>query len=324
VVLGGARFAIAGAFDQSGVARFGREKSDFLRVRQKGLPDQILRLQLDMTLGSYKLRGQLTGDADLAWEADRAVVPSPNPAGAYTVIFPAKTPAIQGRDSTQYPQGHGVGTLAVLNSGKVRLTGTLADGSVVSFSGALSKENTFAFHTLLASGKGSISGQVGFRENAGESDCDGRDLVWFKPASSLHARYSAGWMDGIRVDLLGSVYKVPTSSQSVLPGLGPMSDQGNALVELSGGGLPAPGILLPVHLTPTHTVRVVTPGPEALSLVIRRTTGLWSGSFVHPMTRRRVPVTGVIFQKTSTSAGFLLGPGESGPAFLTPQTAVPK
>jgi hypothetical protein len=324
VVVGGARFAIAGVFDQTGVARFGREKSDAFRIRQKGLSDQVLRLQIDMTLGSHKLRGQLTGDTDLTWEADRAVVPSPNLAGAYTVIFPAKNPALQGRDSTQYPQGHGVGTLAVLNSGGVRLSGTLADGSVVSFSGALSKENTFAFHALLASGKGSISGQVGFRENAGESDCDARDLVWFNPANPLRARYPAGWMDGIRVDLLGSLYQAPTGSQSVLPDLGPMSDQGNALVELSGGGLPVPGIRLPVHLTPSHTVRVVTLGPEALSLVIRPATGLWSGSFVHPMTRRRVPVTGVIFQKTSTGAGFLLGPGESGPAFLTPQTAAPK
>jgi hypothetical protein len=319
-VLGGVRFALSGSFDQTGVARFGREKADFLRVRLPGLPEQVLRLQLDMALGSHKLNGELTGQGDLSWSADRAVSSTPNLAGKYTVVFPAKTPDEQGLDSAQYPQGHGVGTLAVLTSGGVRLSGTLADGSAVSFSGALSKENTFALYAPLASGKGALSGAVGFRETPGASDLDGQDLLWFNPASATRARYPAGWIDGIRVDLLGSVYRVPAAGQSALPGLVPVGPQGNALLELSGGDLPPPGIEIALNVTPAHTVRAVTPGPEALSLVIRPATGLWSGSFVHPVTRRRVAVSGVIFQKTSRGDGFLLGPSQSGPASLTPRS----
>jgi hypothetical protein len=319
-VLGGVRFALSGSFDQTGVARFGREKADFLRVRLSGLPEQVLRLQLDMALGSHQLNGQLTGQGDLSWSADRAVSSTPNLAGKYTVVFPAKTPDEQGLDSAQYPQGHGVGTLAVLTSGGVRLSGTLADGSAVSFSGALSKENTFAFYAPLASGKGALSGAVGFRENPGVSDLEGRDLLWFNPASATRARYPAGWIDGIRVDLLGSVYRAPAAGQSALPGLGAFGPQGNALLELSGGDLPPAGIEIPLNVTPAHTVRAVTPGPEALSLVIRPATGLWSGSFVHPVTRRRVPVSGVIFQKTSRGDGLLLGPSQSGPASLPPRS----
>jgi hypothetical protein len=319
-VLGGVRFAFSGSFDQTGVARFGRQKADFIRVRLPGQPEQVLRLQLDMALGSHKLNGQLTGQGNLSWSADRAVSSAPSLAGKYTVVFPAKTPAQQGLDSAQYPQGHGVGTLSVLTSGGVRLSGTLADGRAVSFSGALSKENTFAFYAPLASGKGALSGAVGFRETPGASDLDGQDLLWFNPFSAARKRYPAGWINGIRVDLLGSVYRVPAAGQSALPGLGAVGPEGNALLELSGGDLPPAGIQIPLNVTPAHTVRAVTPGPEALRLVIRPATGRWSGSFVHPVTRRRVPVSGVIFQKTSRGDGFLLGPSQSGPASLTPRS----
>jgi len=56
-----------------------------------------------------------------------------------------------------------------------------------------------------------------------------------------------------------------------------------------------------------------------LSLKVRPATGKFTGSFVHPLTSKPVPFTGLFLQATENEAGgFFLGPNTSGAVMLEP------
>jgi len=50
-------------------------------------------------------------------------------------------------------------------------------------------------------------------------------------------------------------------------------------------------------------------------------TGLISGSFVHPLTGRASAIRGVILQKQNSALGFFLGPNRVGPVNIAPAGA---
>ena len=50
-------------------------------------------------------------------------------------------------------------------------------------------------------------------------------------------------------------------------------------------------------------------------------TGLISGSFVHPLTGRAAAIRGVILQKQNSALGFFLGPNRAGPVNIAPAGA---
>ena len=134
--------------------------------RNNNLDSLELGLHLDVSNGTNKLAGVITvtGDPDATpfatLDADRALytaksnptAPFKNPPaglpGKYTAIFGAQAPGVQGLSPDLYPQGDGIAFITVNKDGTAKVTGTLADGSRVSTSNALSQTNALPFHVL--------------------------------------------------------------------------------------------------------------------------------------------------------------------------------
>ncbi len=335
LVLGGVSYAFKGSVDNGGVAHFGRDRATSFALVHRGQPARSLSLKIDVARGTDTLTGEVSEGAGAfaKIDADRAlfsskknpVAPLMNVAsdllGKYTVLFAAKSPAEEGRDATTFPQGDGFGFVKVLKSGVVKLTGTLADGTKISCSNALSKNRTWPFYVRLASGGGSLSSPITFRPQPDISDLDGLDLDWFKPMSSHGKRYTAGWPTGIHPDLIGAKYTKPATSEnrSVLPGLALSAPAGNATVTLTGADLPPAGIVKTVNIDPKNKVSVVAPGSDKIELTISGATGGFHGEFKDPLTRKTLIFKGAILQSQQLGSGFFLTPTGSGAVTVEPQ-----
>jgi hypothetical protein len=59
------------------------------------------------------------------------------------------------------------------------------------------------------------------------------------------------------------------------------------------------------------------PGPDKLALSIATPSGLFTGSFIDPVSRRRTKLQGVLFPDETTAAGYFLTPTHSGNITLT-------
>ena len=333
--LAGQSFTATGVFGTDGAAKFGKTGAADFAVKRKGAPELRLTLQVGLDALVDTIEGTLTeASAPFAQlSADRALytakknpilpyqaVPAALP-GKYTVRFAALTAPNQNYQATEYPQGDGVGVLAVSTSGVAKLTGTLADGTTFSYANSLSLAKRWPFYVPLMKGAGSISGDVTLGEDANtHSDLQGPGLQWYLPANPKAVRYPQGWPNSIATHLFGSRLVLPEvkSGASVLPGLSEPQPAGNASLHLSGGGLDGAGITQAFNITGKASAGVIQPNPAKATLSVPR-TGYFSGQFHFPETNKAGKYKGIIFQNTAQGYGFFLGPEQSGAAFLRNQ-----
>jgi len=67
----------------------------------------------------------------------------------------------------------------------------------------------------------------------------------------------------------------------------------------------------------TDSVTVLNPGADRLQMSINAKAGLFSGSFIHPITQKSTALQGALFQKNATAQGYFLSPTQSGAVSLT-------
>jgi len=329
--LAGQSFTATGVFGTDGAAKFGKTGTADFALKRKGASELRLTLQVGLDALVDTIEGTLT-DAGAPFAqliADRALYTAkknpvapyqpvpPELLGKYTVRFAALTAPNQNYQTTEYPQGDGVGVLSVSTSGVAKLTGTLANGTSFSYANALSLGKRWPFYIPLVKGAGSVGGYVTFSEDANtHSDLHGFGLQWYLPANPKSVRYPSGWADGIAVDLLGSTLTVPSvkSGLSVLDA-GSAQPTGNVSLRLKGGGLSGAGVEQAFNLTAKATAVAVQPNPTQATLSVPR-TGYFSGTFRFPDTNKAGKYKGIIFQGDTAGYGFFLGATESGSVSL--------
>jgi hypothetical protein len=334
----GRLFIARGNFDKGGVATFGKTKLPAFVLKRTGLPDLQLQLQLDVGAGTDKLRGTITQDGQpfATVESDRALYSSARvlPAGyqrveeallgRYTVAF--APPAVSSLADTTAMRGCGFGTVTITKLGTARLTGTLADGTMISYGNALSKAAAWPLYVPVTRGRGSMSGWISFPKTDGDAPAS-PGLMWFKPpaVSRFATLYPSGWPDGMQVDLTGSKYVMPKrlENRSVLPGLG-MADAaaGNAEAEFLGSGLPAEGLKAPLNILANNLVTPIVPNSDRLSMRLVASTGTFSGSFSPAAGGGRSAFKGVVLQKQQCAVGYFLRNGASGSIEVLPKAGV--
>lgn len=330
---------IGGIILNDGSAMFGKAPalSSSFAVTKKvsGVVTTIghLALTLNTTPGVDKVTGTLKtnandddNDAIGEIDADRALYVSKNPPvapflnvpttildpltnkGKYTAIF--QPTANGGMPANLFPQGIGHGTITVSKAGVAKIVGKLADGSPISYSNALSKTNQWPVYIALYKKSGIIAGQVAF-QNLAESDADCEDMVWFKPANVADKLYPAGWASGITVDFFASkfVNNPAISGKNALDAAGVIAPTVNAALDIASGLLT--GTIERDASVATNSkvtmVPSVTPDPEKVKLTISHGAGTISGSFIHSVSLKPTPFTGVVFQKTNSAYGYFIG-----------------
>ncbi len=257
------------------------------------------QLSIDFQLSSQKQPYEMIGRVtDGKWTATlvggRAAFSAPaNPApfaGTYTVLIPGQT-----EDPTR-PAGHGYGSLRVDTSGRIRLSGVLADGTKVTQSAVVTKNGSWPLYASLYSGSGSVISWLTF-VNRQNDDLNGA-LSWIKPPSSIALAYRNGFT--YECEAVGSKLTVVPGSKIL--------NLTDADVQFVGGGI-VPSFSNSVTFGLNNSV--VNASTNTLTMTFSPTTGIFKGKVVDPFTSQPFTFGGVAFQKMNAAFGFLLDAGQS-------------
>jgi uncharacterized repeat protein (TIGR03803 family) len=293
---------------------------------QKTLPGNIpLKLTLNLwqpanNLGAYMITGEIDQFGDTL-TLYRSLYTNANPAseaGNYTVLLPA----FSGTDNT-VPSGTGYGLLSVDRSGSTRIVGKLSDGTAFSsgvplvaktgYPLVLNAEVVIAADLPYQKGaSGFVGGTVSFADIAGVSDCSGT-FGWTKYGSyKTGSLYPDGFVTSM--SLIGSRYEPHHGA----PVLNLLNQSPNALIRLSEPDF-ANTLSSGVTISISNKITVDCSRVDNLKMTINATSGMFTGSFVHPVSGRTVNMQGVLFQKQNIGGGFFVGPTQSGAVNITSQ-----
>jgi len=288
-----------------------------------------LTLQFDTTdlageaFGQYQITGSYNGNSITAYHALYNSITNPAPeVGTYMVLLPAASST-----NPLIPSGSGYATVTVNENGTVTITGALADGTgfsdgVVITGGADPYADGFPIYTPLGyKVPGSLTGAIKFQDvpavsGTGGTDCDGT-VKWVKPAQTRTTFYPSGFTTTLSAE--GSRYAEPPFGTLAL---GVSGSDPNATITLTEPDFLAP-ITHQLLITPGATIRtdnvaVTNAGADSLSISISAYGGSFTGSFIQPLTGKKVTLKGAILYKQSEAAGFFISPTQSGNATILP------
>ena len=283
--VGGRSDSFTGQFDVGG------------RLRNKVTRSGSTPLELDLQLASD---GTLSGVvSNVAWtsalEGYRAVfnaATNPCPyAGRYTMVIPGE----EGEPGS--PEGSGYGLVTVDKAGQAVMSGTLAEGTVVSQSVPVSQDGDWPLYVSLYSGKGLLMAWLKFTLPGGLTNTA---ASWIKLTNSASTYYRGGFTNEFATPGSAYVY-VKTSRVLALT---------NGLIVFSGGNLAAP-VTNQVLLTATNRFLNLSTNP--MEVTVNVTNGYLSGWFKAPgLVGKTNQFKGVLLQEQNHGDGFFLATNHSG------------
>jgi hypothetical protein len=294
--LGGASFPFKGTLSTNGEAQ--------VTVNRRNQNPLTINLQIDLTPGMDRMVGTVS---DGTWSAgllaDQAIFdartnPAPE-AGKWTMAI-LGDPA-----SSTSPTGDGFGTITVDKSGRVRLTGTLADGTKLTQSALLSRDGDWPLFVPLYSGQGAILSRMNL--NAAGAGALRGEVRWTKPANSQSKVYPAGF--DVNTSAIGSPYLSPSRGNQILPFT-------SGQLALAGANLPA-DITNAIQLTAGN--RITNLSSNRLTLTFSAATGAFRGSVLNPSDDKPIGFSGVVLQNLNFGRGFFLNAAQSGSVILSAQ-----
>jgi len=319
--LGGKKISSTGQFTQD---QSGNEKCDLTFPVALGLSE--LSCQLTLLSGSNEIACQAhsktTGgqthitEGKLQYRLPATTDAIKQYARRKTVFFMS-----QGDDVDQ-PGGTGFGTMNVTNTLTASFTGTLPDGSGVTFSGMLLDNGGLMPFCSSTKPEAFFAG-----EYHPESVYDGR-AWWRLPPDSKRRLYPRGFK-AAPYGILAGAYNAPAPGMRIFPQMDNLSDLGQLIFNSSAHG---GEFRHNFRLATTHTAQPALPNARQIKLTFTAATGLFAGSFVleDPIVgssqtyKRTVTFRGMISSEIPLGGGFYLLPELPNPEAVpatTPATA---
>ncbi|HLP77369.1 MAG TPA: tandem-95 repeat protein [Candidatus Paceibacterota bacterium] len=251
-------------------------------------------LVLSIQLGTNDTSGQVFGSlTDGSWAAhlhgDLSPFSKTNAApfvANYTMVLPSDS---QGAGA---PAGFGYGTVKVSTLGKALLAGTLADGTKITQSAALSKDGSWPVYISLYKGGGAIVSWMNFT-NRTSDDLNGT-MRWLKSPSALTKYYPAGF--DAEAEAIGSKFSA-VAGTNILNA--PVAEIG-----FKDGNLPAE---FTNALRVAVNNKISNAGSNALQMTFTSASGTFQGKVTDPSTGRTFAFGGAVLQKAKTGFGSLFG-----------------
>jgi uncharacterized delta-60 repeat protein len=184
-------------------------------------------------------------------------------------------------------------------AGRARLTGKAADGSVLMASVDLSANGMLLLHFPLYRGQGFLNGRLFILDNRpNEPQTFYGGMRWSRPVSSA---YPLGFDQNVM--LRGRFYRPQLGS---LPPFGGLVESGLRFT-VSGGHISgAPEVWFHFNRSGRGVISQGSEiGMSSLRIQVSRSTGFFFGSFLHPVSRRRISFQGVLNDPVQ-SHGFAL------------------
>jgi hypothetical protein len=202
------------------------------------------------------------------------------------------------------------------------LSGNLSDGAAITPQAALLGMNgdwplysqlyrgTYVYTTnaILKTNieyKGALMGWINFT-NISPPGLKGT-VTWIKSVGApTNLLYPNGFTN--QIELLGSGYGAPKIGTRVL-------NWTNGTISLSGGDLT--NILTSAIRLGTNNILTVTSlNTNNIGLTLSVPNGIFSGSFLHPITKRTTAVRGAVLQNENGGGGYFLGTNRAGTILL--------
>jgi hypothetical protein len=212
--------------------------------------------------------------------------------------------------STTTPQGTGYVTLTTpAKGGTALLSGKLADGTAFTFATFIASgpygHQIMVFDSALYRSKGFLGGPLTFATEP-ETNLTGI-FQWVNPGGQSKTLYPLGFNTLLDVD--GAIYLPPVRNNQPIP-------LSSGTFTISDGGLPQP-FSVPIYLTvyPAESVIVTSStNPYKFKAAVNGVAGSFSGSFTHPVSKKTVTFTGLLYQNNNDAgaAGYFVGPILSG------------
>ena len=268
VSYGGVTYKVKGTFDENGVFSGAAGKFPLL-------------IGIDRTTPTGVITGQIfDGGMPSRFSATQSPFNAARPtalAGTYTLLLPPANAS----DDTR-PQGHGFATLNVTASGELRFAGKLADG--VSFAGAstVREDGLWEFYVPTFKGTGLVVGTLTFQNQPNVSDAHGQ-LRWVRPAAQRDGLFPAGFATTLPV--VASRYSSPPI------------DYADAVLNLSSAPLSSP-------LSFSEKFVATSLSDPSIRIALKAATGVFLGSAKSPVTKKRLLLEGVVFQKSRSARGY--------------------
>jgi hypothetical protein len=262
----------------------------------------VVLLTLKFQFGNGDTADQVQGElTDGTWisemRGNRAIFNRFNPAllaGKYTLVIPGNN------GDNSVPGGDGYGAVKVSSSGKIHLSGALADGTKFSESASLSKDGLWPLYVSLYKGSGSLASWIAFTNRAND-DLNGA-INWIKPPGT-GALYADGF--ATESDAMGSAYTPPP----------PTNTLSHAAIEFSGGNLISD---FSNDLFVSYNNKAFNTSTNSLKLVFSK-NGLFSGKVLEPGSGKKFKFAGAVLQKAgNVGYGALIGTNLSSRVIFQP------
>ena len=308
VLVDGKSWAFKGQLNAAGYA--------VVTVPRRGLTPLTFALQADLTGGSGEVTGTVSDGSDSygftvdesTFNAKTHAAPQ---AGRYTMVLAPDASAT----GTSVPQGNGYAVITISPNGTASIAGRLGDGTSYGATSHVADDGTLPVYCVPsgAPAGSSLTGLLTFQPTT-TSDLQGT-LTWTKASRARDLEYPAGF--STQLPAVGSLYVRP------LPGLHPLAvPAGPATVSFGDGNLEKP-LPVPVTVSQTEKITMVTPGSPFVKLAINPVNGAVTGSFVLPSSSlsgspvipaRNLPrsVGGVVLQKQQAAFGCFVGLNQAG------------
>jgi hypothetical protein len=286
------RYPFSSSLDANGHATIGilRRFDDPLYIEF-----QISSEDPDLIQGTVS-SGGWTADliADRAvFDGKRSVSPD---AGQYTMIIPGNF------EFTADPGGDSFGSITIDKAGRLRFSGSLADGTKVSQSATVSKGGQWPLYLSLYREGGALWAWMLFYKTP-EEPLTG-DVTWIRPEMIWTSFYPAGF--AITSSAWGSYYQRPLKGERIIG----ISD---GILEFNGGNLEH-GITNQVVLDSKN--RPVNLSPNGLTMKFNTSNGTFTGKVQHPISWEWIRFQGVALQDYGVAAGYFLDWTKSGEVWL--------
>ena len=206
-------------------------------------------------------------------------------------------------DGSTAPGGDSYATVSVDKLGRIRMVGSLADGTRVMQSATTSSDAVWPLYVPLYGGQGLLWSFISFT-NSVQGDLGG-DLTWVKTNVAKAKFYPNGFI--VETNAWGSSYQNPG------PGQNPLNVASANLV-LTGGGLSQP-VTDSVAFTANRGTS--STGGKS-SLAFNPGVGTFSGRVAGQGLPKPIGYNGVALQISNYAAGFFLGTSQSGRATVSP------